>query len=237
MSILVYSSAKGNPVTDSRRVAQAFGKTHKAVLRALSNLYCDAEFSRLNFAPITYLDQRKRQQRAVVMTRSGFTFLAMGFTGHKAAEFKQGYIAQFERMEAQLQAPQREATPLTDFTRPDVQVQRVKATASRLLRLNNDPNDIMNHHRGVMKYLTARTPSQYVRDAVARGLRVRALSGRQVLRRLEPAKAAAAAFMDEQVERGRTLEQLAAAGIPQALPAAFAAMLRAGITPAELPPA
>lgn len=236
MSILVYSSSKGNPVTDSRHVAKAFGKTHKAVLRALSNLYCDAEFARLNFAPITYHDARNRPQRAVVMTRAGFTFLAMGFTGQKAAEFKQGYIAQFERMEVHLRAPQRAATPLADFARPDVQVQRVKATASQLMRLNHDPNDVMAHHRGVMKYLTTRTPSQYVRDAVARGLRVRSLSGRQVLRRLEPAKAATAAFMDEQVERGRTLEQLAAAGIPTALPAAFAAMLRAGITPAELPP-
>lgn len=236
MAILVYSSSKGNPVTNSRLVAQAFGKTHKAVLRAMSNLYCDAEFARLNFAPSDYTDRRGKKQRQVLMTRAGFTFLAMGFTGQKAAEFKQGYIAQFERMELQLRAPQRAATPLADFTRPDVQVQRVKATASQLMRLNHDPNDVMAHHRGVMKYLTTRTPSQYVRDAVARGLRVRSLSGRQVLRRLEPAKAATAAFMDEQVERGRTLEQLAAAGIPDALPAAFAAMLRAGITPAELSP-
>lgn len=236
MGILVYSSKKGNPVTDSRRVAQAFGKTHKAVLRALDNLHCDAEFGRLNFAPIAYRDRRNREQRAVVMTRAGFAFLVLGFTGQKAAEFKQGYVAQFDRMEAQLQAPQPPATPLPDFTKPAVQVQQVKATAGHLLRLNHDPRDIIQHHRGVMKCLTARTPSQYVRDAVAQGLRVRSLSGRQVLRRLEPAKAATAAFIDEQVQRGRTLDQLAAAGIPQALPAAFEAMLRAGITPAELPP-
>jgi Rha family phage regulatory protein len=236
MNTLVYSSKKGNPVTNSRLVAKAFGKKHKNVLQAIAKLRCDAEFSRLNFGPSTYLS-RGKQMPQVVMTRAGFTFLVMGFTGQKAAEFKQGYIEQFDRMEAQLRAPQPPAVPLPEFTKPTVQVRQVKATASHLFRLNYNPSDIMQHHRGVMRLLTARTPSQYVRDAVARGLRVRSLSGRQVLRRLEPAKAATAAFMDEQVERGHTLEQLAAAGIPQALPAAFAAMLRAGITPAELPPA
>ena len=236
MSILVYSSKKGNPITDSRRVAQAFGRKHKDVLKALDNLSCDAEFSRLSFAPSTYLDRRGKTQRQVLMTRAGFTFLVLGFTGQKAAEFRQGYIAQFDRMEAQLRAPQAPAVPLPDFTKPAVQVQQVKATASHLFRLNYSPADIMQHHRGVMRLLTARTPSQYVRDAVTRGLRVRSLSGRQVLRRLEPHKAATAGFLDEQVQRGHTLEQLAAAGLPDTLSAAFAAMLRCGITPAELPP-
>ncbi|WP_151086863.1 Rha family transcriptional regulator [Hymenobacter baengnokdamensis] len=236
MSILVYFSPKGTPITDSLRVAKAFSKKHKNVLQAIDRLECDAEFSRLNFGPSTYLDGRGKHQRAVLMTRVGFTFLAMGFTGRQAAEFKQGYIAQFDRMEAQLRAPQPAATLLPDFIKAEVQVQRVKATAARLLRLNNDPGDIMRHHRAVMKCLTARTPAQYVRDAVAQGLRVGSWSGRQVLRRLEPAKAATAAFLDQQVAYGRTLEQLVAAGVPQALPAAFEAMLRAGITPAELPP-
>jgi Rha family phage regulatory protein len=234
MGILVYSSPRGTVVTDSRRIAVAFKRSHKSVLKAISNLGGDPEFNRLNFAPIAYLDSRKRKQRAVMMTRAGFIFLVMGFTGQRAAEFKQDYILQFDRMEAQLRAPQPAATPLLDFTRHEVQVQWVKTTATQLMRLSNNPSAIIGHHRAVMKYLTSRTPSQYVRDAVAKGLRVGSLSGRQVLRRLEPGKAAAAAFMDQQVERGRTLEQLVAAGIPETLSAAFEAMLRAGITPAEL---
>jgi len=233
MSTLVYRSAKGNPVTDSRRVAQAFGRSHKSLLKALANMSCDAEFNRLHFAPISYVDGRRRMQRAVMMTRAGFTFLVLGFVGKKAAEFKQGYIAQFDRMEAQLRQPQPAATPLQDFMKHQAQVQRVKATASQLLRLSNNPGDIIRYHRAVMKCLTARTPAQYVRDAVARGLRVSSWSGRQVLRRLEPAKAATAAFLDQQVAHGHTLEQLVAAGIPQTLPAAFEAMLKAGIIPAE----
>jgi Rha family phage regulatory protein len=220
VSILVYSSQKGNPVTDSRRVAKAFGKKHKNVLQAFDRLECEAEFSRLNFKPITYTDSRHRQQRQIVMTRAGFTFLVLSFTGKKAAEFRQGYIEQFDRMEAQLRAPRPAAVPLPEFTKPTVQVQQVKAAASHLFRFNHNPADIMQHHRGVMRLLTARTPSQYVREAVAKGLRVRSLSGRQLLRRLEPAKAATAGFLDEQVARGHTLEQLAAAGIPETLSAA-----------------
>ena len=70
---------------------------------------------------------------------------------------------------------------------------------------------------------------------MARGLKMKSLSGRQALRRLEPVKAATAAFLDDMTQRGHTLDQLAAAGIVEALTPAFEAMLRAGITPAELP--
>ncbi len=204
------------------------------MLQSLANLSCDPEFSRLNFQPITYLDGRGKEQPAVMMTRAGFAFLVMGFTGQKAAEFKQGYIAQFDRMQAQLRDTPPPATPLPDFTKPTVQVQQVKAAASYLFGFGSGVGEVMRHHRAVMRLLTGRQPSAYIRDAVSRGLKVRSLSGRQVLRRLEPAKAATAAFLDEQVQRGRTLEHLAAAGIIEALPAAFEAMLRAGITPAEL---
>lgn len=36
------------------------------------------------------------------MTRDGFTFLAMGFTGPRAAVFKEAYIQAFNKMEAEL---------------------------------------------------------------------------------------------------------------------------------------
>ena len=136
----------------------------------------------------------------------------------------------------QPQMPQPTATPLLLLTNTQEQVRQVKAAAAHLMRYGNSPGPAINHFRRTMRLLTSCTPSEYVKAAVAPGLRVGSLSGRQLLRRLEPAKAATAAFMDEQVQRGRTLEQLADAGIPDALPVAFAAMLRAGIMPAELSP-
>lgn len=36
------------------------------------------------------------------MTKDGFVFLVMGFTGKKAAQFKEAYISEFNRIEAQL---------------------------------------------------------------------------------------------------------------------------------------
>jgi Rha family phage regulatory protein len=71
-------------VTDSRVLAKTFGKHHKNVLRAYDNLDCSDEFSRLNFEPREYIDERGKAQRSVTMTKDGFTWLAMGFTGRKA---------------------------------------------------------------------------------------------------------------------------------------------------------
>jgi Rha family phage regulatory protein len=39
------------------------------------------------------------------MTKDGFTFLVMGFTGAEAAKFKLAYITAFNDMEAKLRAP------------------------------------------------------------------------------------------------------------------------------------
>lgn len=43
-----------------------------------------------------------RKSKAYRLTRDGFTFLAMGFTGERAQAFKWAYIDAFNRMEAQL---------------------------------------------------------------------------------------------------------------------------------------
>lgn len=234
MSLLVYKSAKSTTVTNSMLFAKAFSISHKEALRKCANLNCDTEFNRANYAPIAYLDKRNRKQRAVMMTREGFIYLALSLTGSKAAAFRQKYIHQFEAMDNQLRNTTVLATPLTDFTKPAIQVQQVKAAASYLFGFGVGVGEVMRHHRAVMRLLTGVQPSTYIRNAVARGLKVKSLSGRQVLRRLEPQLAATAAFLDEQVQKGHTLEQMAAAGITSALPVAFAAMMKAGITPAEL---
>lgn len=46
-----------------------------------------------------------------LMTSDGFTFLAMGFTGARAAEFKERHIAEFSRMEAELRKSRVVALP------------------------------------------------------------------------------------------------------------------------------
>lgn len=102
MAELVFQSSNGNDVTTSLIVAQVFGKEHKNVVRDIENLSCSENFNRLNFERITYKDARNREQTAYEMTKDGFSFLVMGYTGAKAGEFKEKFISEFNKRESLL---------------------------------------------------------------------------------------------------------------------------------------
>lgn len=91
-------------ITTSLKVAAAFGKDHKSVLRAIDNIMkdCDSGFNRRNFALTDYQDSSGRTQPMITMTRAGFTLIAMGFTGKPATVWKIKYIEAFDKMEAAL---------------------------------------------------------------------------------------------------------------------------------------
>lgn len=95
----------GQPATTSLEIARIFGRQHKNVTQAISRIDCSDEFARLNFQPGTYRHPASGEQTMFWITRDGFTFLAMGFTGAKAAQFKEAYIAAFNLMEATLIGP------------------------------------------------------------------------------------------------------------------------------------
>ncbi|HCM2546703.1 TPA: Rha family transcriptional regulator [Salmonella enterica subsp. enterica serovar Durban] len=92
----------GRAVTTSVAVAEYFRKMHKDVLKKIDNLDCSPEFTERNFAPSEYTDSTGRKLPAYQITKNGFVFLVMGFTGKKAAAFKEAYIAEFDRMENEL---------------------------------------------------------------------------------------------------------------------------------------
>lgn len=100
----------GQPTTTSLDVAAHFRKQHKTVLRAIANLECSPEFNRHNFAPIEYTDTAGRKYTQYRMTRDGFTFLCMGFTGKEAAQWKEAYIRAFNQIESEL-VHKAQATP------------------------------------------------------------------------------------------------------------------------------
>ena len=85
---------------DSRFVAQFFEKRHDLVLRDIRNLDCSENFRLLNFEESTYINEQGHKQPCYVMTRDGFVFLAMGYRGQRAAQFKELYIRRFNEMEA-----------------------------------------------------------------------------------------------------------------------------------------
>lgn len=91
----------GKVTASSRDIAKKFGKQHDNVLRAIQNLDCSPEFKSLNFEGLKY-QYRGQEFPYYEMTRDGFSFLCMGFTGKKAAIWKEKYIAAFNAMEAEL---------------------------------------------------------------------------------------------------------------------------------------
>lgn len=104
MSGLVFIE-NGQVVTDSLKVAEVFGKQHKDVMRDIRNLECSQEFNQRNFAPINYTDERNRTYRRFLIKRDGLAFLVFGYTGAKAAEYKEKYISAFNLMEDKLKRP------------------------------------------------------------------------------------------------------------------------------------
>ena len=92
-------------VTTSIKVSTAFGKQHKNVIQKLEGLECSEKFNRLNFQPVEYLDKKGESRKSYTMTKDGFMFLVMGFTGKKAASIKEAFIAKFNEMEAKLRTP------------------------------------------------------------------------------------------------------------------------------------
>ncbi len=92
----------GKAVVSSRDIARVFDKEHKNVLKDIRELRVSEEFSRLNFEPSNYLDERGKTYPQCLLTRDGFTILAMGYNGEKAMRFKEAYIAAFNEMERRL---------------------------------------------------------------------------------------------------------------------------------------
>jgi len=99
---IVITSPSGKDVTTSLIIAEVFGKEHYNVLRDIESLECSREFNALNFEVISYTDSQNRTQRAYEITKDGFSFLVMGYTGVKAAEFKELFINEFNKRDAML---------------------------------------------------------------------------------------------------------------------------------------
>lgn len=120
----VVSISNNQIKTSSLKVAEHFGKLHKNVLRSVESLDCSPEFTKLNFELSEYADSTGRKLPSYEMTKDGFMFLVMGFTGKKAAAIKEAYINAFNEMAAQLQeqsAPSLTANALTPAQQRHVQ--------------------------------------------------------------------------------------------------------------------
>ena len=89
-------------VVSSRDVARVFEKEHRRVTQDIRDLGCSEDFRLHNFVQSSYLNDQNREMPEYLMTRDGFTLLAMGYTGEKAMFFKESYINAFRLMEEEL---------------------------------------------------------------------------------------------------------------------------------------
>lgn len=120
-------------VTNSRIIADIFGKSHKNVLRAIRQLGCSEGFRHRNFEPTDFIDKNGDRQPQFLLTRDGCMFLIMGFTGTKAGAFKEAFINAFDWMEAMTR-------------KRDELERRINAYSTRALRSANDGS---YHGRGL----------------------------------------------------------------------------------------
>lgn len=91
---------EGKIFTNSLYVAKNFDKQHKNILQSVNEILTKSnEFGRLNFQQSSYINSQNKEQPMFLMTKQGFSILAMGFTTDKAFEFKIKYIQRFEEME------------------------------------------------------------------------------------------------------------------------------------------
>lgn len=127
-------------VTTSLNVSESFGKEHKNVIQAIDSKIQSAENSadyKKMFAEGLYKDSRGRNQKMYFMNRDGFTFIAFGFTGKRADEFKLKYIEAFNKMEASIRSenkplsiPEQIQTIAKGYTELESDVKNIKLDVS-----------------------------------------------------------------------------------------------------------
>lgn len=106
-------------VTDSRSVAEHFGKEHAKVIRSIEGIISETPkvASQKMFYKTTYkVEGNNKSYKMYLMNRNGFSLLVMGFTGARAMEWKLRYIDAFNEMETQL--VKKNILTLPDFTNP-----------------------------------------------------------------------------------------------------------------------
>ena len=115
----------GKPITTSRQIAINFHKRHDTVLRKIETLDCSKSFNSHNFISIEYEDEKGEFRKEYKVTRDGFVYVAMGFTGKRAAQFKEAYITAFNKMEDKLKNSHQ------------IQLQQEELTLNDMLNIGN----------------------------------------------------------------------------------------------------
>jgi len=88
----------GQLKTTSKIISDVFGKTHIKVTEAIGMLECSDDFKELNFERSFYVSPQNKKIPCYNITEDGFYFLCMGFSGKKAAKWKEEFLVTFKQM-------------------------------------------------------------------------------------------------------------------------------------------
>lgn len=115
---------KGEPMCSSRQIAETFGKRHDHVLRDIQSIKnrckegqnLNPQFWGANYVESFYKSRGKKYPE-FFLTRDGFVFLVMGYTGGNADELKVAYIKRFNQMESFIKHLNKAKLEHPDFTK------------------------------------------------------------------------------------------------------------------------
>jgi len=100
---LMIFEQKEHAVVSSRVIAEKFGKRHNDVVLAIENKIKNLtteKFVVKNYFIETRFEHNGNYYKEFLLTRDGFSFIVMGFTGREADLWKLKYIDAFNKMEA-----------------------------------------------------------------------------------------------------------------------------------------
>lgn len=168
-------------IVSSLDISNHFGKRHDDVLKAVRNLDCSPEFRRRNFAETVYHRPNPSGGKGIPapmfeITRDGFVFLCMGFTGQQAAVWKERYIEAFNQMEAALRgraAPVRhDPATLQLATELGLMRDELRLQSAAMLGLYRELDRARRGHIQALTKLTNERQRQAAADAKATVIRM-----------------------------------------------------------------
>ena len=82
----------GKPCTTSRLIAECFERQHFHVLGDIKTMDSSADFRLSNFGEAYYINEQNKEQPEYIITRDGFSLLAMGFNGKSSGLIRAIYF-------------------------------------------------------------------------------------------------------------------------------------------------
>lgn len=173
MNELLTIDNAGRPVASSRDIAEHFGKRHDHVVRDIEELLGGLpNFGETPlFFKTEYIHPQNGQSYPMyLMTRDGFTLLAMGFTGKSALEWKLKYINAFNQMEAHIKE-QSAAKPMTLAEQALAQAQILVDHEKQLAELSESVNKLERFNDGIVAVLAPTAVSDGWQEQMNRKVR------------------------------------------------------------------